>query len=480
MQTQARQGGTRVAPPVYIESVMTSWPFDFIQRMSTWLGPEAADFLQALAQRDVGLRLNTLRGAASELAARLPWPVEEVPWCVEGRVVRSGEPGSHPYHAAGVYYLQDPSTMAAAEILDPRPGEWVLDLAAAPGGKASHLAARMQGQGVLVANDIARKRTSVLAMNLERMGVTNALITNETPERLAERWPGLFDAVLVDAPCSGEGMFSRDPQAVRDWSVSVVQGNARRQLQILEQAAHLVRPGGRMLYATCTFAPEEDEGVIAAFLERCPDFELRPVAPRAGFGPGRPEWIQAPETLRAAVRLFPHRGPGHGHFYALLVRRGSADPAPDPWRGRDVPGRVLTLYRAALAQALRLPAPEAGLVFIPGADQLYLTPMPPELWQDLHVLRPGWWVGTLRHGEVNPEHALALGIAPEAALERLDLALDDPRLGQFLAGASWSDTGPARFVLVTVEGFALGWAKRSGGKLRSRYPVHLRMLTSVE
>jgi len=459
---------------------MTTFPFEFIQRMQTWLGAEAGAFLQALAQRDFGLRLNTLRGDAAALAARLSWPLEAVPWCAEGRVVKAGEPGAHPYHAAGLYYLQDPSTMAAAEILDPRPGEWVLDLAAAPGGKASHLAARLQGQGVLVANDIVRKRTSVLAMNLERMGVTNALITNETPERLAERWPELFDAVLVDAPCSGEGMFARDPQAVRDWSVPVVQGNARRQVQILEQAARLVRPGGRLLYATCTFAPEEDEGVIAAFLERCPDFALHPVAPRAGFTPGRPEWIGAPAGLRNAVRLFPHTGPGHGHFYALLVKRGTSEPAPAPWRGREVPGRILALYRAALAKALRGPAPEAGLVFSAGADQLYLTPMDPELWQDLHVLRPGWWVGTLRHGEVNPEHALALGIAPETALERLDLTLEDPRLGQFLAGDSWPDSGPENFVLVTVEGFALGWAKRSGGRLRSRYPIHLRTLTSVE
>ncbi len=458
----------------------SNWPFDFVRRMQAWLGDAAPAFLTALAQRDVGLRLNTLRGTAEALAARLPWTLDPVPWCPEGRVVRDGEPGTHPYHAAGVYYLQDPSTMAAAEILDPRPGEWVLDLAAAPGGKASHLAARMQGQGVLVANDIARKRTSVLAMNLERMGVTNALVTNETPERLAERWAGLFDAVLLDAPCSGEGMFSRDPQAVRDWSVPVVLGNARRQLQILEQAARLVRPGGRLLYATCTFAPEEDEGVIAAFLARAPEFDIQPVSAHPGFNPGRPEWLGVTGRLSAAVRLYPHTGPGHGHFYALLVRRGHAEPPPEPWRGRAVPGRVLNLYRAMLASALRDPTLESGLYFMPGADQFYLSPMEPDLWEGLHILRPGWWVATLRHGEVNPEHALALGMAPEEARERLDLALDDPRLGLFLSGASWEDDGTPGFVLVTVDGFALGWAKRSGGKLRSRYPVHLRTLTALE
>ncbi len=249
--------------------------------MRGWLGSESDAFFAAMAKRDVGLRLNPRRGAFGDLKSRLPWATAPVPWCPEGLVVQANSAGAdsgsqadtafsmgtHPYHVAGVYYIQDPSAMAAAVLLDPQPGEWVLDLAAAPGSKATHIAARLQGEGVLVANEISRKRTTILAMNLERMGVTNAVVTNAYPERLAEAWPRLFDAMLVDAPCSGEGMFSRDPQAMRDWSVETVRGNAARQARIMDQAADLVRPGGRILYRTCTFAPEENEGSLPGSLK---------------------------------------------------------------------------------------------------------------------------------------------------------------------------------------------------------------------
>ena len=244
------------------------WPVDFVNRMRGWLGEEAPDFFAALSKRDVGLRLNPLRGDLDALKARIPWTTHPVSWCPEGLWVLDDAPvGNHALHTTGVYYVQDPSAMAAGVFLDPRPGEWILDLAAAPGGKATHIAARMQGEGVLVANEVSRRRASVLAMNLERMGITNAMVTNETPERLAARWPGLFDAVLVDAPCSGEGTFSRDAQALRAWSVATVESYAYRQKLILDEAAQLVRPGGRLLYGTCTFSPEENEGVIADFLD---------------------------------------------------------------------------------------------------------------------------------------------------------------------------------------------------------------------
>jgi NOL1/NOP2/fmu family ribosome biogenesis protein len=314
----------------------------------------------------------------------------------------------------------------------------------------------------------------VLAMNLERMGVRNALVANEYPERLVERWPGLFDAVLLDAPCSGEGTFSRDSQAIRDWSLATVQGNSRRQLQILTQAALMVRPGGRILYGTCTFAPEEDEGVIASFLEDAPDFEVSDLPQVPGLYPGRPEWLGAPETLRKTGRFWPHKGPGHGHYYALLHRRGDPpDTLPDLWKGDRVPGRILSLYRKTLGAALAQSPPEEGLILTP-EDDLYITPMAPHLWERLRVLRPGWWVASLRHNEINPDHALAMALRPDDVAATIDLPLDDPRIESYLKGGFWSDATPAGFVLVTVAGFPLGWAKRSGGRLRSRYPIHLR------
>lgn len=453
------------------------WPSAFVERMTGWLGDAAPAFLAALARRDVGLRLNLLRGPLDELLARLPWATDPVPWAVEGRVLRELAPvGTHIYHTAGAYYIQDPSAMAAAVLLDPQPGEWVLDLAAAPGGKSTQIAARMQNQGVLVANEVVRRRAAVLAMNLERLGVTNALVLNETPDRLTERWESLFDAVLLDAPCSGEGMFSRDSQAIRDWSVPVVRGNAHRQRTILEQAAPLVRPGGRLVYATCTFAPEEDEGVIADFLAGHPEFELATPPALPGFHPGRPEWCDAPEALRRAVRLFPHTGPGHGHFLARLQRQAEPPPLIEdrrPWPGIEVPGRVLRLYRDAVGAALTGAPPATGL-YLSQDDYLYVTPLDPDLWHGLRVLRPGWWVASQRNREVYPDHALAMALRPAEARATVTLTPDDPRLAAFLQGGFWPDAGPEGFVLVTVDGFPLGWGKRGGGRLRSRYPVHLR------
>ncbi len=452
-----------------------TWPADFIRRMRTWLGDEAEAFFAALARRDVGLRLNPVRGPLEALRARIPWEMQPVPWCAEGLWLQEdAQVGAHLYHTLGVYYVQDPSAMAAGVLLNPQPGEWILDLAAAPGGKTTHIAARMRGEGVLVANEVVRRRASVLAMNIERMGVTNALIVNETPEVLADRWPGLFDAVLVDAPCSGEGTFSRDSQAIRDWSLDTIFGNARRQKQILEQTAPLVRRGGRLLYGTCTFAPEENEAVIAAFLAGHPDFEIVDLPQVPGLQPGHPEWIGAPEMLRRAGRFWPHTGPGHGHFYALLHRMGDPpNDLPERWSGTNIPGRIWNLYQKTLGETLTVAPPQEGL-WLTKDDDLYITPMPPKLWEGLHVVRPGWWVASLRHNKIFPDHALALALHPTDVRHTVDLTQDDPRLEIYLRGGFWADKRAGDYVLITVEGFPLGWAKRGDERLRSRYPLHLR------
>ncbi len=443
--------------------------------MRGWLGDDADAFFAALTKRDVGLRLNPARGPLDDLTARIPWETQPIPWCPEGLWLQEeAQAGAHLYHTLGVYYMQDPSAMAAAVLFDPQPGEWVLDLAAAPGGKTTHIAARMRGEGVLVANEVVRRRASVLAMNVERMGVTNALVVNETPERLAARWAGFFDAVLVDAPCSGEGTFSRDSQAIRDWSVDTVFGNSRRQKQILDQTAPLVRRGGRLLYGTCTFAPEENETVIAAFLAAHPDFEIVDLPQVPGLHPGRPEWVNAPDALRRAGRFWPHTGPGHGHFYALLRRQGEPpNGLPERWTGSAIPGRIWNLYQKTIGEALAAPVSDQGLL-LTKTDDLYITPMDPKLWEGLHILRPGWWVASLRHNKVWPDHALALALRPEDARDVVNLAQDEPRLANYLRGGFWPDSDPAGYVLVTVDGFPVGWAKRGDGRLRSRYPVHLR------
>ncbi len=434
--------------------------------MTAWLGPEFPPFLEAMsAPPDVGLRVNTQKISPENFLTRSPFPLRPVPWCPEGFVVTdpTARPGIHPYHEAGLYYLQDPAAMAAALLLDPRPEEWVLDFCAAPGGKTTHLAARMGNRGVLVANEIHPRRARVLAENLDRLGVTNALVVNEAPGRLAERWEGLFDRVLVDAPCSGEGMFGREEAAARDWSEEAVRGCARRQSAILEDAARTVRPGGLLLYATCTFAPEENEGVIARFLKAHPEFDPVELAPHPAFDSGHPEWVgETDPRLRRAVRLWPHRGPGRGHFYALLRRAGGEHPRRPRYTGR-LPGRVRALYEAFIRQTLRN-APETGLIFRDG--RVYQTVVPPDLWEGLRVFRPGWLLGQVEGTAFVPSRALAMALRPEDVLWAHRLEVDDPAVGAFLRGETIPGPDGVGWVLVTVEEFPLGWARATRRGLR--------------
>ncbi|MCA9969861.1 MAG: RsmB/NOP family class I SAM-dependent RNA methyltransferase, partial [Anaerolineales bacterium] len=267
-------------------------PADFMSKMRRLLGEEFAAFAASYAQpAHVGLRVNTLKISPADFSSKTPFALEPVGAYEPAgfRVLGDAQPGAHPHHAAGLYYLQEPSAMAVAALLDPQPGERVLDLAAAPGGKATHLIARMADRGLLVANDVDRTRVRDLAENLERWGARNVLITNNTPEQLADHFGAVFDRVLVDAPCSGEGMFRK--QGGFDWSEAMVLACARRQTAVLDTAARLVRPGGLLAYATCTFSPEEDEGVVGRFLAAFPDFELQPAPALSGTAPGVPAWL---------------------------------------------------------------------------------------------------------------------------------------------------------------------------------------------
>ena len=456
----------------------------FVDRMRAFLGPEEfAAYQAALAQGpQVGVRVNTLKIAVDAFRARAPFALAPVPWCPGGfRVTDGARPGKHPYHAAGLYYVQDPSAMAPAEVLAPRPGEWVLDVAAAPGGKTTHLAALMQGQGLLVANDVQPKRVHEMTNNLDRWGATHIVVTQETPARLAHRWAGLFDRVLLDAPCSGEGMFRKDPAARRIWSPRHIQRCARLQRTLLRDAARLVRPGGWLVYSTCTFAPEENEGVLAHFLARHPEFTVEPIPSRPGFDRGRPEWLHppGPPSLRHAVRLWPHKVAGEGHFVALL-RRAPADAPPPrpPAPRRTLPAEARRLWRAFVETVLggRPPAPWERLAVF--GNRLYAVPPDAPDWQGLKVRRFGWWLGTLKTRRFEPAHALALALSAETvpAERRWNLTADDPRTRAYLHGEPLPHPGPEGWVLVTVDGYPLGWGKRVGGVVKSHAPRWLRRI----
>ena len=278
--------------------------------------------------RNVGLRRNPQKGAQLALPE---FGLTPVPWCADGFYYdAAARPGLSPLHEAGCYYLQEPSAMAPAELLDVQPGMRVLDLCAAPGGKSTQLAAKLAGCGLLVCNEIHPKRAQILAQNIERMGIANTLVLNEHPKNLSPRFDGYFDRVLVDAPCSGEGMFRKEEAAVADWSEETVAMCAARQIEILRTAASLLRPGGRLVYSTCTFAPQENEGTISAFLQEHPDFSVIPIG-SPYFSPGRPDWIADPAAgLEGTARLWPHHLRGEGHFAAVLQKSGDAP-------GRDIP-----------------------------------------------------------------------------------------------------------------------------------------------
>lgn len=426
-------------------------PEAFLERMKAQLGAEYGQFLASLERpRAVALRFNPLKGERPDL----PFVGQPVPWEPEGVYYDpEARPGLHVYHEAGVYYLQEASAMAPVVLLDPQPGEKVCDLCAAPGGKTTQIAGRMGGQGFLLCNEINPKRAKILSRNIERMAVANALVTNEHPETLAQRFPGFFDRVLVDAPCSGEGMFRKEEAAVTDWSEETVAMCARRQGEILHSAAKLVRPGGRLVYSTCTFAPAEDEGVVAAFLEAHPEFTPEPVeAP--WFAPGE----------NASYRMWPHKLLGEGHFAAVLRKNGGGT--------EDIPlekGEKLPKQWDSFAKELNITLP-AGKAVCFGQSLFWAPEEMPEI-RKLKVLRPGLELGNVKKDRFEPAHALALWLKECANVQ--DYGPDSEEIRDYLHG-DVVPSGVKGWCLVRAGGYSIGWGKGDGRVLKNHYPKGLR------
>ncbi len=426
-------------------------PQAFLTRIQKQLPNEYDAFLQALERpRAVALRFNPLAGAAPAL----PFVGDCVPWEPMGYYYDpQSRPGLHPYHEAGVYYLQEASAMAPVALLDPQRGERVCDLCAAPGGKTTQIAGRMQGQGFLLCNEWSPKRAKILSQNIERMGVANGLVTNETVENLARKLPGYFDRVLIDAPCSGEGMFRKEEAAVTDWSEETVAMCARRQADILRDGAKLVRPGGRLVYSTCTFAPAENEEAVAAFLDSNPDFE--------------PEEISAPWFTQVGLgqfRLWPHKLLGEGHFAAVLRKIGDDDVSGEGCPGQKLPKQWLTF-----AEALDISLP-AGKAILFG-ETLYWAPTDTPDLKGLKVQRPGLELGQVKKDRFDPAHALALWL--KTCRNTLSLGAESTEIRQYLHG----DVLPCKergWCLVQVDGYSIGWGKSDGNMLKNHYPKGLR------
>jgi NOL1/NOP2/sun family putative RNA methylase len=471
----------------------------YLQTMQRLLEDEYDAFLQASSSpASGGLRANTLKISPHDLVSSLPYDLSPVAWCPAGfqLVAELGgtSPGRHPYHSAGLYYLQEPSAMAVAELLNPQPGERVLDLCAAPGGKSTHLAARMGGKGLLVANESHPRRVWELAENLERWGVRNTIILNESPARLADDMPDFFDRVLVDAPCSGEGMFRKSEAARRDWSPELVQSCALRQSAILEDGARLTRPGGVLAYSTCTFNPTENERTLAGFLERRPDFELVQTTPRLGWSPGRPDWIEGSfsHMLERSVRLWPHLAAGEGHFIAVMRRMGDVPlqsqkpPEPRPLRRARFSSSASIEARKAFAkfcqadlnQEIQFIFTEENFSLV--GDKLYLVPPGAPDLEGLRTIRSGWWLGTTHPGQsarghrFEPSHALALGLQAGDARRELDLEASSTQASAYLHGEVLNWSREDGWVLILVDRYPLGWGRGVQGRLKNHYPRGLR------
>lgn len=449
---------------------MDGLPQEFKERMERLLGAEYEAFLESQEREAAqALRVNTLKITWEELERLAPFSLRPVPWAKDGFYYgKEDRPGKHPYHEAGLYYIQEPSAMAVGTLAAARPGERILDLCAAPGGKTTHLAASMEGEGLLVSNEIHPARAKILSSNVERMGIRNCVVTNERPQCLAQRFPGFFDRIVVDAPCSGEGMFRKEEQAARQWSLENVSMCAQRQQEILQAAACMLRPGGVLVYSTCTFSPEENEGSVSVFLEEHPEFFVKKTAAYEGFAPGRPEWIDARPETADTFRLWPHRLEGEGHFAAVLQKEGEAAPREFPWKMPSVDGSVRKLYQEFEKEALRCELPGILVLF---GGQLYLLPEAFSL-KGLKVLRPGLHLGTIKKNRFEPAHALALALKPHEAVRCC--SLDVQEAGDYLKGAVFERKGEKGWQLMLADGYSIGWGKLAGGMVKNHYPKGLR------
>ena len=426
-------------------------PEAFLNRMRAQLGDEFDAYLASLERpRAVALRFNPLKGEAPTL----PFIQAGVPWEPNGYYYDpETRPGLHPYHDAGVYYLQEASAMSAVALLDPQPGERIADLCSAPGGKSTQIAGRMQGEGFLLCNEWSPKRAKILSQNIERLGVANAMVTNETVDRLACKLPGYFDRVLIDAPCSGEGMFRKEEAAITDWSEDTVAMCARRQAEILDAGANLLRPGGRLVYSTCTFAPAENEDTIAAFLELHPEFYL--------------EDVDAPWFTKVGVgqfRLWPHKLLGEGHFAAVLRKAGD-----EPAEGTPCPGEKLPKEWLSFAKELEITLPEGKAIRF--GPNLYWAPADLPNLKGIKVLRPGLELGEVKKDRFEPAHGLALWL--KNCANTLSLPADSEDLRRYLHGEVLP-CGKRGWCLVQVDGYSLGWGKADGNTLKNHYPKGLR------
>ena len=427
-----------------------SLPVTFIEKMKKQLPQtEWEAFFAVYTQKPYrGLRLNPLKGDVATLKSKFPFLGDNVPWEEYGYYIQEEKLGANPYYLAGLGYGQEPSAMSASPLLDVQPGERVLDLCSAPGGKGTQLACRMQGKGIIVLNEPIFSRAKILSQNVERLGITNAVVCSEMPEKLAKKFAGYFDKILVDAPCSGEGMFRKNAdEALGEWSEENVALCAKRQASILDEATKMLKAGGRLVYSTCTFAWEEDEGQIQNYLSR-----------------------HAEMKLICQDKLYPHTTRGEGHFTALMEKTGESAPCTvKSFKGRiSAPNeRTYRQFEKAFFHQ-----PIAGALHeVDGT--LYALPDDVCDWNGLQVLRVGVRLGEVKNGRFEPDHSLAMATNALACKNVVELGGEE--VEKYLRGETVERTDVSGWCLVCLDGFSLGLGKASGGVVKNHLPKGLRV-----
>ncbi|GET18152.1 RNA methyltransferase [Lactobacillus agilis] len=451
-------------------------PKDFISKYQRLLATEAEEFLAAFdGPVEKGFRLNPLKENYQAVAYSLAKKAPHVKTGYYGEVS-----GRSLDHQAGYVYSQDLSAMYVAEVADAKPGEWILDLCAAPGGKSTQLVEAMANQGLLVANEINKKRAAILAENLERSGASNYIVLNESPQNLAKNWGPIFDKIVVDAPCSGEGMFRKDHQATSYWDKDYPAECAKRQKEILKSALELLKPGGKLIYSTCTFAPEEDEQIVAWLLAEYPDLRVLPIKQYPGMDQGRPNWADGNPDLEKTIRLFPHHFKGEGHFVALLEKVGQAVPkkvSKKKGKAKQAKGNLsleqLELWQAFSQELVGTDLFASADLKLVG-DYLYYSPKTWPRLANLRYLRPGLLLGVFKKKRFEPSYTLALALKP-SQVKRV-LAVSESEWENYVKGNVLTTTSSQQngWYLLTCQqkGFAFG--KKVNQQIKNFFPKALR------
>ena len=473
-------------------------PKKFADRMRGLLGEEYENFADCYIQeKRQGLRINTLKISVEDFLRITPFTLTPIPWTENGFFYREEDAVTrHPHYYCGLYYIQEPSAMVPASRLPIEMGDMVLDLCAAPGGKATELGARLRGTGMLVANDISASRAKGLLKNIEQFGIMNAYVTGEAPDRLLQQFGCCFDKILVDAPCSGEGMFRKDPALMKSWLERGPEYYAPIQREILSCAVRMLKPGGMLLYSTCTFSPEEDEEIVAYLLEKFPQMEMVKPEGYTGFSGGAAENIsdaisqerelQWKEVRENCIRIWPHRMEGEGHFAALMRKKEEPSEAAGKIRKeKDTTDheKLETLYQkypetGEFFRNLKFPLLHTGSILQNGELLLWQpakTAMP-----KLRYLRTGLLLGSVKKNRFEPSQALAMALRKENFSNVLDLPSVHPAVIRYLKGETLdipeAEGCRSGWVLVCCDGYPLGWGKCVNGVVRNKYYPGWRML----